>query len=130
MRLSVKDSLKCVGCQLCMFACSRRQGNAGLSNTSIGIKSAGGISNGFKVVICRSCYNPPCAAVCPTDALVQRPERGVKFDATKCIGCGLCQDACIVNAVFWNGHDNKPAICLHCGYCVKYCPHHVLEMIN
>lgn len=130
MRLKIKDSKRCTGCQLCMFACTRRFGKGGLSDTCIGIKSSGGISNGFNVVICRSCFNPPCAAVCPTDALVEKPERGVKFDSSKCIGCGNCREACIVKAVFWDTSENKPAICVQCGYCVKYCPHNVLEMIN
>lgn len=130
MRLTVLDANRCVGCQCCMFACARRSGNAGLAGSSIGVQSAGGISNGFKVVICRSCYNAPCARVCPTDALTPKEDRGVKFDATKCIGCGNCKKACIVNAVYWNNPENKPMICIHCGFCVKFCPHNVLGIIK
>ncbi len=130
MRLSIKDAKRCVGCQSCMFACTRRSGQAGLSNSCIGIKSQGGMSNGFSVIICRSCYNPPCAAVCSTGALTEKPERGVVFNSSKCIGCGNCKNACIVKAVFWNETENKPAICVHCGYCVKFCPHNVLETIK
>lgn len=130
MRLSIKDAKRCVGCQTCMFACTRRTGQAGLSNSCIGIKSQGGMSNGFSVIICRSCYNPPCAAVCPTGALTEKPVRGVVFNSSKCIGCGNCKKACVVKAVFWNETENKPAICVHCGFCVKFCPHNVLEMVK
>ena len=127
MKLAVRDAMRCVGCQSCMFACSRRSGNAGLSNTCIGVKSAGGISKGYNVIVCRSCENPPCATVCPTGALVPKEGGGVRLKSSKCIGCGLCKDACIIDAVFWNEKDNKPVICIQCGICVKYCPYEVLE---
>ena len=58
-RLAVVDSERCVGCQECMFACSRRFGEGGLANACIGIKSAGGIRKGFVVVVCRACQDPP-----------------------------------------------------------------------
>lgn len=130
MRLSVKDSQRCVGCQSCMFACSRRRGDAGLANSCIGIKSAGGMSKGFIITICQSCINAPCARVCPTDAITLKEGRGIKFDPTKCISCENCRKACIVDAVFWNQPENKPMICVHCGYCVKFCPHNVIEILK
>lgn len=128
MRLSIVDAQRCVGCQSCMFACSRRSGNGGLSNSSIGVKSAGGMSNGFVVVVCRKCSNPPCARSCPYKALTPKEGGGVALDPTKCIGCGACQKSCAIGAVFWNHEQNKPLICIQCGYCVKYCPHGVLEL--
>jgi len=128
MKLKVIDSQRCVGCQLCMFACSRRNGIGGLSNSCIGVKSAGGMSKGFTVIVCRSCKNPPCARACPVDALEMRPEGGVRLKAEKCIGCGNCRNACILKAVFWNNETQKPLICVQCGICAKYCPHGVLEL--
>jgi len=78
--------------------------------------------------ICRSCENPPCAAVCPTGALVPKEGGGVRLNSAKCIGCGLCKDACVIDAIFWNEEQNKPVICVQCGYCVDYCPYEVLEL--
>ena len=128
MKLSVKDAKRCVGCQCCMFACSRRNGNAGLSNSCIGIKSAGGVSRGFLVVVCRACHEPSCAKVCPTDALEVKATGGVKLNSTECIGCGACKEACIIDAIFWDDEEHKPVICVQCGYCVTYCPHGVITL--
>lgn len=111
-----------------MFACSRRQDEAGLAQSCIGVRSIGGMERGFKVIVCRACEDPPCARVCPTDALELRDGGGVSLQPHKCIGCGNCRDACLVHAIFWNDETNKPMICIHCGFCVNFCPHGVLGL--
>lgn len=128
MRLEVVDAERCVGCQSCMFACARRHGEAGLAKTCIGVRSYGGMTRGFTVVVCRACENPPCSRVCPSGALTPRRGGGVRLDPDKCLGCCFCRDACILGAVFWDDEINKPMICLHCGYCARYCPHGVLAL--
>jgi len=129
MKLKVVDSERCVGCQCCMFACTRRVGKAGLSKSCINVKSTGGMGRGFGVVVCRACEDPPCAKVCPTDALRLRKGGGVLLDSSKCIGCGNCKEACIIGAVFQDT-KNKPMICVHCGYCAKYCPYGVIKLME
>ncbi len=128
MRLVVADSERCVGCETCMFACSRRQGEAGLASSCMGVRSVGGMERGFIVVVCRACPDPPCMRVCPTDALRARRGGGVLLDADKCTGCGLCCEACAIGAIFWDDEINKPMICNHCGYCARFCPHMVLKL--
>jgi carbon-monoxide dehydrogenase iron sulfur subunit len=128
MRLAVLETEKCVGCQLCMFACSRRQNEAGLAKSCIGVRSIGGMERGFSVIVCRACEDPPCAKVCPTDALTPRDGGGVHVDLEKCIGCGHCSEACVIGAIYWDDEINKPMICIHCGFCVNFCPHDVLGM--
>lgn len=127
-RLSVIDADRCVGCQSCMFACTRRTGNGGLDESCIHISSAGGIRKGFTVIVCRACDNPPCARVCPTDALTPREGGGVRFDASKCVSCGNCAEACPFGAVMWDSAANQPRICIYCGYCASYCPYDVIAL--
>ncbi len=96
MRLAVIDPEKCVGCQCCMFACTRIHQDAGLGKSCIGIKSAGGMQHGFLLVVCRACDDPPCARACPEDALVLRKGGGVLLKSEKCTGCGICRQACVL----------------------------------
>jgi Fe-S-cluster-containing dehydrogenase component len=111
-----------------MFACARRLGQGGLEGSCIGVHSAGGMRHGFVVVVCRACPDPPCARVCPTDALVPRDGGGVRLRHQKCIGCGNCVEACPFGAVFWDPAQNKPQICVYCGFCAPYCPYDVIEL--
>ena len=127
-RLSVIDVDRCVGCQACMFACVRRLGRGGLEDVCIHVKSAGGIRKGFVVIVCRACYKAPCARVCPTEALSLREGGGVKVKPDLCIGGENCLEACPFGAVFWDMGENKPQICVYCGYCASYCPYEVLAL--
>lgn len=128
MRLSVVDTERCVGCQNCMFACTRKDGVGGLGRTRIHVRSVGGMERGFKIVVCRACQDPPCAKACPNDALAVRPEGGVRLIVDKCNGCGACRPACILGAVSWDEGKDRPMICIQCGHCAKYCPHGVLAL--
>ena len=127
-RLAVIDVDLCVGCQSCMFACSRRFGDAGFASSAILVKSVGGVERGFTVIVCRACKDPPCARVCPVDALDVRAGGGVVLDPSTCIGCGFCTEACPYGAIFWNEEQNKPIVCVYCGYCADYCPYDVIAL--
>ena len=128
MRLEVLDADKCVGCQCCMFACTRIHKDAGLAKSCLSVKSAGGMQHGFLLTTCRACEDPPCARSCPEDALVLRKGGGVLLKAERCTGCGTCVGSCILGAVFWDEDNNKPLICWHCGFCAKHCPYGVIGL--
>jgi Fe-S-cluster-containing dehydrogenase component len=127
-RVAIVDVDLCVGCQSCMFACNRRFGEAGLSKSAIHITSAGGFERGFVVIVCRACDDPPCAKVCPTNALKKRKYGGVILDSDKCIGCQNCVQACDIGAIFWDKESVKPVVCTYCGICIDYCPYGVIEI--
>ena len=127
-RLVVLDVNRCVGCELCMYACSRRYGEGGLAKSAIHVRSIGGAERGFTVIVCRACQDPPCARACPEDALIRRDGGGVLLNASKCNGCRVCVSACPFGAIFWDHSIEKPIICVYCGYCVDYCPYNILEL--
>lgn len=127
-RLSVLDADRCVGCQLCVFACGRRHGQGGLAGSGIWVRSAGGMRKGFVVIVCRACAEPSCASVCPVDALEVRAGGGVRLHPELCIGCHNCVDACPFGAAIWDATAEKPQICTYCGYCANYCAYDVLAL--
>lgn len=126
-RLAVVDVDRCVGCQLCIYACARRGGHGGTAGARIDVRSAGGMRRGFVVIVCRACADPPCARACPTGALSPRQGGGVRFAAADCTTCGACIAACPFGAVTADA-DGKPLVCVYCGTCAKYCPHGVLAL--
>ncbi len=126
-RLVVRDYESCVGCGLCMFACSRRQGYLGFGKSAIVVRSMGGFERGFSIIVCRLCQDPPCVRACPMDA-IERRGIALFVNYSKCIGCGKCVEACTVGAIQWDEETGKPIICSHCGYCAMFCPHNVLTI--
>ena len=93
------DIEKCQGCLSCMLACSLiHEGVESLSLSRIQIMqdSFASFPDDLTMEQCRQCVDPACVAVCPTGALAADAEHGhVRIvDKEKCIGCGLCFDAC------------------------------------
>lgn len=127
-RIQILDSDRCVGCQSCMFACSRREGKASLKSSRIRVRSIGGMEKGFTVIVCRACDDPSCMYVCPTSALEKRNPGGVKLRKELCIGCGKCAQACPLSAITMDEEEEKPLICIYCGYCSNYCAYGVLDV--
>ena len=119
---------KCVGCQICMFVCSKRFGDAGLAHTAIQVQAALDFERGFLIHVCQACIEPPCASVCPTKALTPRQGAGVIFKDALCIGCKNCVNACTLSAIQWDKYRNKAIVCIYCGLCAQACPHGVLAL--
>ena len=111
-----------------MMACARTYYDTiSLKNSAIDIQTSGGIESAYVAIVCHACVEPPCAKVCPTNALVKRKGGGVVLHKDLCTGCEQCISACLVGAIHMSG-DAKAIVCKHCGICALFCPHDVLEM--
>lgn len=69
-----------------------------------------------------------CKWCCNPESQSYKPE--IMFSAEKCIGCGICKDACRQAAISLN--NNAPEIdrnkCVACGRCSEVCPSNALQL--
>ena len=69
------DPEKCVGCQICEYACSFTKEKAfNPLKSRIRVVRVNQLAN--MAVTCRLCEEPACVAACPRDALTQSKETG------------------------------------------------------
>jgi Fe-S-cluster-containing hydrogenase component 2 len=62
---------------------------------------------------------------CSTGALERGKDGLIFVDEAKCVGCGKCQEKCIVGAIKLHLEKSTPLICDQCGgkpLCVEKCP--------
>jgi len=107
-----------------------RQKNHSIVKSAIKVRTTGGMDSSFIAIVCLACLEPACMEVCPSDALEYRDGGGVIVKPDKCIGCRLCESACIMRAVNFDPETKKPIICIHCGVCARFCPHDCLQMVE
>jgi carbon-monoxide dehydrogenase iron sulfur subunit len=122
------DPLECFGCRYCEVICSsvkEKVVNPRKSRIKVVHKSP--LTD--LAIACRHCTNPPCAEVCPTNAIIKKADI-VTVDRDKCIGCAFCVDACPFGAM--NIHPDKGYAynCDLCGACTKYCPADCLKIVT
>lgn len=135
----VIDNRKCIGCHACSTACkSENEVPLGVYRTWVKYVETGAYPDTrrhFQVTRCNHCANPPCARICPTEAMYQRADGIVEFDNSVCIGCKACMQACPYDAIYIDPNSKTAAKCHYCAHrtdiglepaCVIVCPEHAI----
>jgi Fe-S-cluster-containing hydrogenase component 2 len=82
----VIDLDKCVHCDKCVEACTRRHGHSRMNRTGMVV---GNISI---ATACRQCQDPVCM-LCSRAGIARLPS-GEVYITESCIGCGICAERC------------------------------------
>lgn len=130
----VIDLRKCIGCHACVVACkSENNIPPGIYRTWVDVVETGSmVSDPLGAIVttsgrftstvrrstlprlCNQCDNPPCVIVCPVKATFKRADGPVLIDYTKCIGCGICIQACPYDARYFNTVQETADKCTFC----------------
>ena len=132
-RLAVDPTL-CTGCRACEMGCSfvhSGEYSPSLSRLRVVKLEERGVD---RPCVCLRCAKAPCAAVCPEGAITQDPDtKLVSVDTGLCVGCGLCEEACVAGVIQLHPATALPLLCDLCGgdpECVRRCPTGALRFLE
>jgi len=117
------DSTLCIGCRACEGACAQRWGfpynDKIAAEEKISAHKLTAVEthgDRFCRRLCMNCVQPTCVSVCPVGALEKTQLGPVTYDATKCMGCRYCMQACPfqVPSYEWNQRLPKMRKCDMC----------------
>lgn len=129
--LLVVNEAKCTGCQRCEINCTTVNDGVVSSHLSrVKVTRNLTVSDGHGLYTddwvyfpdtCRQCEDPACGNACPEKAIYS-DDKGIKrVDEDKCVGCGLCVEACPWHMPTINPETKKSTKCIMCGACVDGC---------
>lgn len=124
----VVDLRKCIGCQACTVACIMENAvpeDAFRTHVSVYELVKDGQDPAMVMLprLCNHCDDPPCLPVCPVEATFKAENGEVLVDASKCVGCAYCVQACPYDARFIN-HETQVAD--KCTFCFHRTQHGLL----
>lgn len=152
--LLVANKAKCTGCQRCEMNCTlandgdchpymarihaRENLNFGKASTGVnGVSEdphhGAGMFGTWSCApeTCKQCKDPACMNACPMKAIYVEEGTGIrKIDESKCVGCGLCANACPWHMPRIDVDTKKSTKCVSCGACVAGCPTSALRMVT
>ncbi|WP_319516235.1 sulfate reduction electron transfer complex DsrMKJOP subunit DsrO [uncultured Cohaesibacter sp.] len=117
----VVDLRKCIGCQACTVACIMENAvpeDSFRTHVSVYEVVKEGRDPAMVMLprLCNHCDEPPCVEVCPVEATYKKEGTGeVLVDASRCVGCAYCVQACPYDARFIN-HETQTAD--KCTFCI------------
>jgi TPP-dependent indolepyruvate ferredoxin oxidoreductase alpha subunit len=125
------DDDKCVGCDICEYACSFEKEKV-FNPLKSRIRSVR-IGQTFNTAVtCKACSNAPCIRACPEEAITQSKKTGeIVVDEQKCKGCDWCIDSCKYGAITLHPSNHKAIVCDTCGgepKCIPACPESALSL--
>jgi TPP-dependent indolepyruvate ferredoxin oxidoreductase alpha subunit len=125
------DNAKCVGCDICEYACSwEKERVFNPRKSRIRAIRLDQLSN--MAIACRVCINTPCISACQKKALsFSKDKRVIEIDADKCDGCGWCIESCQYGAVTIHPSTKKAIVCDICDgqpKCIDSCPESALSL--
>jgi len=115
------DITRCIGCKECVVACQVEHGLGDDAEAVTGLSSraltALAEQDGLYVrQLCRHCVTPSCVSVCPVEAFTKTPEGPVVYDASRCMGCRYCMQACPFGIPKYEWDKAVPAV-VKCDFC-------------
>jgi Fe-S-cluster-containing hydrogenase component 2 len=125
-KILIVDYEKCTGCRNCEMACSVFHVRAN-NPTKAAIRIVKWERQGLNVpVICQQCEEPPCADICPVQAISRNADTGaLVVDYDLCVGCRMCVVACPFGAASFDRDRRQSIKCDLCGdeepWCVRFC---------
>ena len=85
----------------------------------------------YRKIQCNHCLEPACASACFVGAFKKTPEGAVEYDASVCVGCRYCIQACPYGARYMKPDEHVAGKCTFCYHrlvkgkvpaCVEVCP--------
>ena len=124
--LLVVNTDKCTGCRRCELNCtlvndgcvSSYMSRVKVTRNLFASRNDQGLYTEDKWTYypdtCRQCADPACAKACPMKA-IYADENGIKrVDTEKCVGCGMCTQACPWHMPTVNPITHKSSKCIQC----------------
>lgn len=115
----VVDLRKCIGCQACTVACIMENDvpeDAFRTHVSVYevLRERQDPAMVMLPRLCNHCDDPPCIPVCPVEATFKAENGEVLVDASRCVGCAYCVQACPYDARFINHETQTADKCTFC----------------
>ena len=109
------DVTRCIGCRSCVLACMERHGVDDDPEDVLALSARHRTAmveydGGYARRMCMHCVDPSCASVCPVEALIKNPGGAVTYDASRCLGCRYCIQACPFNVPRYEWDNPVPAV--------------------
>ena len=148
-KMIVTDRARCSGCQRCEMMCTLKNDgrvcqhiarvrvwdnyywgtSADTGEGSFGEGKHGACE--FTVEHCKQCADPQCVKYCPVHAIYADEKTGARtVDTKKCIGCGMCSQACPWNMPRVDTETGVSTKCISCGRCAEQCPNGAIQFID